>query len=197
MTPTKALILCFSLAGCETILSFSTKVSRATSSSSTTNPTIDESQRVSCWSTTRPTWPLSAAKSDDFAGEGSKKLSRGGGGGEDNKPDDKDVSGRFAKREELKRLRADLDSLRENLSWAQAMEDQDRIEDLTKAIKNGENRDPDIVYRRALRSVIDAKASFKLSEDEKQRRVKKWQKEAAAARRQLPRFQLEGLWVGR
>ena len=107
------------------------------------------------------------------------------------------MTGRFATGDELKRLRADLDSLRENLSWAEAMEDQDRIEDLTKAIKNGENRDPDVVYRRSLRGVIDAKASFKISDEEKQRRVKKWKKEAAAARSQLARFQMEGLWVGR
>lgn len=108
-----------------------------------------------------------------------------------------DSDGRFATGNELKRLRSDLESLRENLSWAEAMEDQDRVDDLIKAIKNGENRDPDIVYRRALRGVIDAKASFKLSEEEKKRRVKKWKKEADAARSQLPRFRMEGLWVGR
>lgn len=140
---------------------------------------------------THLTWQLSAG-SDDLFGDGpsSRKVSN-----EENPADD--YSGRFATGKELKRLHADLDSLRENLSWAEAMEDEDRIEDLNKAIKNGENRDPNIVYKRALRAVIDAKASFKLSEEEKARRVKKWKEEAQAARLCLPRFQMEGLWVGR
>lgn len=161
-------------------------------------------------STTRSTWQQLCAKSDGGLSSSSssedgssrkqvssnqekkKKKNAASGGAEHDL-----TTGRFAIGNELKRLRADLESLRENLSWAEAMEDQDRIDDLTKAIKNGENRDPDIVYRRALRAVIDAKASFKLSEDEKKRRVKKWKKEANAARTQLPRFQMEGLWVGR
>ena len=182
MTP-KASFLCLSLflSRFETAVSFTT-VSRSGSTQFMSNERISLS--------TPSTWPLWAA-SDDLSGESSRKVSRG----EDKKMDE--VTGRFATGEELKRLRADLDSLRENLSWAEAMEDHDRIEDLAQAIKNGENRDPDVVYRRALRNVIDAKASFKISEEEKQLRVKKWQKEAAAARRQLPRFQMEGLWVGR
>ena len=149
------------------------------------------------------TWQLWAASSDEgLSGEdsssssSSRKVTQGGKNNKnDNQPSK--VLGRFATGDELKRLRSDLESLRENLGWAEAMEDQDRMDDLAKAIRNGENRDPDIVYRRALRNVIDAKASFKLSDEEKQRRVKKWQKEAAAARRLLPRFQMEGLWVGK
>ena len=181
----KTSFLCLSLflSRFETTVSFTSVSSRASTHRSVSNEHISSSS-------TRPTWPLAGA-SEDLSGEASRKVS---GGGEHKA---NEVTGRFAKGEELKRLRADLDSLRENLSWAEAMEDQDRVEDLAKTIKNGENRDPDVVYRRALRSVIDAKASFKLSEDEKQRRVTKWQKEAAAARRHLPRFQMEGLWVGR
>lgn len=106
-------------------------------------------------------------------------------------------SKRFATGAELKSLRADLESLRENLQWAKAMKDEDRIEDLNKAVKNGENRDPDIAYKRALREVIDAKASYFLPEVERKKRVKKWEKEAAEARSCLARFHLEGLWVGR
>ena len=186
MTP-KAPFLALSLlaAQCQPVVSF------------TASPTTP---KVQPWSTgsdqlpvslAKPTWQLWAGK-DGRSGDdsSSRKVT--------NEKDEIDqLSGRFARGEELKRLRADLDSLRENLGWAEAMEDQDRIDDLAKAIRNGENRDPDIVYRRALRGVIDAKASFKLSDDEKQRRVKKWQNEAAAARRHLPRFQMEGLWVGK
>mmetsp|Transcript_9207 Transcript_9207/g.25490 ORF Transcript_9207/g.25490 Transcript_9207/m.25490 type:complete len:385 (-) Transcript_9207:9662-10816(-) len=105
-------------------------------------------------------------------------------------------NGRFATGDELKRLRSDLESLRENLKWAKAMNDQERADDLSKAVKNGENRDPDVVYKRALREIIDAKASYFLPEDERKRRVKKWEEEASEARRSIARFHLEGLWVG-
>jgi hypothetical protein len=140
---------------------------------------------------THLTWQLSAGSDDLFGDESSsRKVSS-------EEDPAENYSGRFATGKDLKRLHADLDSLRENMSWAQAMEDENRIDDLNKAIKNGENRDPNIVYKRALRAVIDAKASFKLSEEEKARRVKKWKKEVEAARLCLPRFQMEGLWVGR
>lgn len=145
--------------------------------------------------TPRSTWQLWAGTSSDGSISGGDSSSRKKVTDQGKHADD--FAGRFAVGEDLKRLRSDLESLKENLCWAEAMEDEARIEDLTKAIRNGENRDPDVVYRRALRGVIDAKASFKLSEEEKQRRVSKWQKEAGAARRHLARFQMEGLWVGR
>lgn len=186
MTP-KASFLCLTLflQRVNIGLSFSVRSSPASTQS---NAPLASNGRTS---STQSTWQLWAG-SDDISGDdtSSRKVTDEG-----NHADE--FAGRFAVGRELKRLRADLDSLRENLCWAEAMEDHDRVEDLSKAIRNGENRDPDVVYRRALRGVIDAKASFKLSEEEKQRRVKKWQKEAAAARRHLPRFQMEGLWVGK
>eukprot|EP00527_Entomoneis_sp_CCMP2396_P002291 CAMPEP_0198149968 /NCGR_PEP_ID=MMETSP1443-20131203/48812_1 /TAXON_ID=186043 /ORGANISM="Entomoneis sp., Strain CCMP2396" /LENGTH=408 /DNA_ID=CAMNT_0043815143 /DNA_START=17 /DNA_END=1243 /DNA_ORIENTATION=+ len=105
-------------------------------------------------------------------------------------------NGKFATGKELKRLRSDLDSLRENLIWAQAMKDEDRIDDISKAIKNGEKRDPDLTYKRALREIINAKASYLLPVEERKCKVKKWEEEAADARQCLARFHLEGLWVG-
>lgn len=186
MTP-KAAILCLALVlgKYDSVVSFTIKT--AAPSIQVVSNSVSQTRH----SSTRSTWRLLAG-SDGLSGDekSARKVSDG-----NDKADE--FTGRFAQGEDLKRLRADLESLRENLCWAEAMEDQDRVDDLSKAIKNGENRDPDIVYRRALRGVIDAKASFKLSEEEKQRRVDKWQKEAAAARRHLPRFQMEGLWVGR
>ena len=184
----KASFLCLTLLlqSLDTALPFSVR----TSSASLQSNAASSNGRGS--SSTQSTWQLWAG-SDGLSGDDAsspRKVTDEG-----NEADE--FAGRFAVGDELKRLRADLESLRENLCWAEAMEDQDRTEDLSKAIRNGENRDPDIVYRRALRGVIDAKASFKLSEEEKQRRVKKWQKEASAARRHLPRFQMEGLWVGK
>jgi hypothetical protein len=118
---------------------------------------------------------------------------------------------RFAVGDELKQLRAELDSLRENLHWAQAMEDEKRVVDLKSAIQTGEQRDPDLCYAKALQMLAHTKASttttssstsqnssaINLSPDEKQRLLLKWQKEAELARSKLPQFQLEGLWVGK
>lgn len=116
---------------------------------------------------------------------------------------------RFAVGDELKRLRSDLDSLRENLHLALAMEDDERVADLKSAIQNGEQRDPDLCYAKALQMLAQTKASttssstgqssstINLSLDEKQRLLEKWQKEAEIARSKLPQFQLEGLWVGK
>lgn len=182
MVPSKASLLClmFLLQSLDTAFAFSLRTVQSNAGAS--------SNSMACSpSSTRSTWQLWAKSSDGR--DAPRKVT--------DESEQDEFAGRFAVGEELKRLRSDLDSLRENLGWAEAMEDHDRVEDLSKAIRNGENRDPDIVYRRALRGVIDAKASFKLSEDEKQRRVKKWQKEASAARRHLPRFQMEGLWVGK
>ena len=59
-------------------------------------------------------------------------------------------SGRFETGEGLKSLREDLESLRHNLEWAKALKDEVRIASLTKAITNGQNRDPYFMYSKAL-----------------------------------------------
>lgn len=107
------------------------------------------------------------------------------------------ATGRFATGKQLKLLRSDLEALRENLNWAKKVNDEARVAELTQAIRNGEKRDPDLMYTKALREVVDSKASYFLSEEERTRRVEKWEKEAAEARLCLARFDLEGLWVGK
>jgi hypothetical protein len=126
------------------------------------------------------------------------------------KPQKSKKKKRFAAGDELKRLRADLDSLRENLHWAEAMEDDERIADLKAAIKNSAQRDPDLCYAKALQMLALTKVrpitgtsqsasanSNNLSTDEKEQLMRKWQKEADTSRSSLPQFQLEGLWVGK
>ena len=103
----------------------------------------------------------------------------------------------FATGEELKRLRHDLDVLRDNLQWAEAMDDHGRTLDLAKAIRNGERRDPDIAYAKSLQAIAETKASTELSENDKQVILQRLQERAQAARSLLPRFQLDGLWVGK
>ena len=106
-------------------------------------------------------------------------------------------SKRFATGEELKNLRLDLESLRHNLQWAEALNDQVRIESLQKAIRNGENRDPDFMYKKSLRLINQAKKMKEASIEEKEALIEKWATVAATARECLPQFNLNGLWVGK
>lgn len=53
-----------------------------------------------------------------------------------------DAENKFVTGEELRNLRMDLNSLRQNIQWAEALKDEIRIESLSKAIKEGECRDP-------------------------------------------------------
>jgi hypothetical protein len=103
---------------------------------------------------------------------------------------------RFATGEELKNLRLDLKSLRQTLQWAEAFNDVGRIQDLNKAIKKGENRDPDYVYTKAFKIMAQVRTMTDTSKEEKDALVEKWSKLAQGARECLPQFNLEGLWVG-
>jgi anti-sigma28 factor (negative regulator of flagellin synthesis) len=107
------------------------------------------------------------------------------------------LSQRFATGEELRNLKSDLETLRHNLQWAEALQDESRVESLRKAIKNGENRVPDIMYAKSLRLIFQSKKMKDASKEEKDALVEKWVKIAAAARECLPQFNLEGLWVGK
>eukprot|EP00957_Ditylum_brightwellii_P074909 5693234-Ditylum_brightwellii.AAC.1 len=105
------------------------------------------------------------------------------------------IKSRFSSGEELRNLRTDLEALRKNLQWAEAMADIGRIMDLRKAISNGEDRDPDIVYERSKKLIQEAE---KINSIPKKYEEKlKHMKEAKAARDCIPRFNLEGLWVGK
>lgn len=108
-----------------------------------------------------------------------------------------EISKRFEKGDALKRLRSDLDSLRENLQWAEATDDTTRIADLSNAIRNGEERDPEVIYAKSLRLIAETKAALDISNDDKQVLIERFQDRAQAARSHLPRFQLEGLWIGK
>ena len=107
------------------------------------------------------------------------------------------LSKRFATGEELKNLRSDLNSLRHNLQWAEALKDESRTESLKKAMKNGENRDPDLMYAKSLKLIDQSKKMSDASKEEKEALVEKWVNIAAEARECLPQFNLEGLWVGK
>jgi hypothetical protein len=107
---------------------------------------------------------------------------------------------RFASGEELKNIRLDLESLRQNLQWAEAVNDVGRIQDLNEAIKKGQNRDPEYVYTEAFKLMEDQVKSMTddaSSQEEKEALLEKWSKLAQGARECVPQFKLEGLWVGK
>ena len=103
---------------------------------------------------------------------------------------------RFATGEDLKNLRLDLGSLRQNLQLAEACNDIGRIQDLNEAINKSQNRDPDYVYTQAFQLMAQVKTMTDASQEEKDALVEKWSKLAQGARECLPLFNLEGLWVG-
>jgi len=77
------------------------------------------------------------------------------------------------------------------------MGDETLMVDLSKAIRNGERRDPDVVYMKSLRLIAETRADPDLTVDDKEILVERLKVRAQAARSVLPRFTLEGLWVGR
>lgn len=101
---------------------------------------------------------------------------------------------RFATGKDLTKLRNELSHLRDNLLWAQAVKDEARIEEISKAIDDGERCDAEIVYRKALTTLEMLKKSG--TTEERQKEINRWERVAEDARSCLPRFQLEGLWVG-
>jgi len=97
---------------------------------------------------------------------------------------------RFATGKDLVKLRNDLAHLRDSLLWAQAVKDDARVQELTKAIDDGERCDADLVYSKALAAI----ESLKKSQDKEDRKtqISKWERVAKDARSCLSRFQLEG-----
>ena len=104
---------------------------------------------------------------------------------------------RFASGEELECLREDLESLKQNLEWAKALKDENRIESLEKAIRKGESRDPSFMYTKAKKIIAETKKMKDASDDEKEILIEKWSGIATDAREFLPQLNMEGLWVGK
>jgi hypothetical protein len=103
----------------------------------------------------------------------------------------------FSTGKNLQSLRADLDNLRENLQWAEAIKDHELVGDLRLAIANGERLDPDLVYAKALKNIAETKASKQVSDLKKLEIIETWERTAQSARSVLAQFQLDGLWIGK
>lgn len=109
----------------------------------------------------------------------------------------------YAMGTELELLRGELETFRQTLQWAQATDDQERMIEIAKAIERAEARDPDLVYARTTEKILNLQKQQQTSGAAATTRgmihkeIDTLTREAQAARACLPRFQLEGLWVGK
>jgi hypothetical protein len=105
------------------------------------------------------------------------------------------VPSQFAEGSKLQRIRIDLESYRENLKWAQAINDTKRIGSLRKAIEETEQMDPEIVYKKALFLIAEAKSSSSqpMEKDLQEKLIQHWEEQAQVARSYLPKFQMDGV----
>ena len=108
---------------------------------------------------------------------------------------EKAIRSRFVTRDELRNLRDDLKSLKENLRWSQAAGDLRRVSELREAIRVSEEKDPELVYARAISAMNSAEKIKEL--DKRKFVIGQHRSEANLARMCIPRFNLEGLWVGK
>lgn len=98
---------------------------------------------------------------------------------------------KFANGDDLQRLRRTVLGLRAELHDAKAIRDSARILELQRLIVRAQQLDAEFVYSVALERMENAEARGQWTEADKYRR------EAAEARKALPQFNLEGLWVGK
>jgi len=142
---------------------------------------------------------------EDFSGENNKDnykkremLETSSESSNDNRRK-KEKPSLFSTGEELKQLRMDLESFRENLKWAEVIDDEELVASLSKEIEEKEKRDPELVYKKAKLLITEAKAASgrDLKPELQEQLIQHWSQQAELARACLPRFQMEGLWVGK
>lgn len=99
---------------------------------------------------------------------------------------------------ELQQLRTDLEWYRENLKWATAVDDHTRVVSLRRVIDEKELRDPEIVYNKARALIAEAEGASRsvLAPNLREEVIAYWIEQGTLARSCLPRFQMEGLWMG-
>lgn len=95
---------------------------------------------------------------------------------------------------ELRNLRSDIASLKENKKWALATDDIQRAIDLTNAIDKAQEKDPEVVYSKALQKIVNAQS---MNVSKKYKLLPKYTEEAMIARKYIPRLNMDGLWLGK
>lgn len=98
---------------------------------------------------------------------------------------------KFANGDDLQRLRRTVLGLRAELHDAKASQDSARILELQRSIVRAQQLDAEFVYSVSLERMESAETRGQWVEADKYRR------DAAEARKALPQFNLEGLWVGK
>ena len=98
---------------------------------------------------------------------------------------------KFANGDDLQRVRRHVLGLRAELYDAKASQDSARILELQRSIVKAQQLDAEFVYSISLERMETAEARGRWVEADKYRA------EAAEARKALPQFNLEGLWVGK
>jgi hypothetical protein len=105
------------------------------------------------------------------------------------------IRSRFVTGDELRSLHDDLKALKDNLSWSEAAGDVHRVGELRETIRLSEEKDPELVYARAISAMNKAAKIEDL--DKRKFVIDQHRSEANLARSCIPRFNLEGLWVGK
>jgi hypothetical protein len=100
-------------------------------------------------------------------------------------------SSRFVQGDDLHKLRQQTLELRSELHYARAINNEQRIRQLSRQILDAQRQDAEFMYQVALERLQTASLAG-LHEVADEYRV-----EAELARSALPQFQLEGLWIGK
>mmetsp|Transcript_11209 Transcript_11209/g.23606 ORF Transcript_11209/g.23606 Transcript_11209/m.23606 type:complete len:362 (+) Transcript_11209:165-1250(+) len=104
------------------------------------------------------------------------------------------IRSRFATGDELRNLHDDMKALKQVLKWCRVSGDVHRVGELRETIKLLEGKDPEVVYTRAISAMNKAEKIEDL--DKRKFVIDQHRSEANLARSCIPRFNLEGLWVG-
>lgn len=180
-----------------TILRYSRKDQDSSSSSSSSSSSNDKSKRPSWWLPSSYLHSKNDQEELDDQDQGSESPSL--------QPIDKlspreerlvrwqqDML-RYAQGAELHHLRADIVGMKQSLRWSLASDDLMRIIALKKEIREKEQKDPEVVYRHALAKIANAGC---MNSRRKYHTIAKYTKRAIAARRFIPRLNMEGIWLG-
>ena len=100
----------------------------------------------------------------------------------------------FVHGSDLVNLRLDIANFEENLKWALATDDIQRIVDLKNAIEHAQEKDPEYVYSKMLHKIHDVQ---KMNVSKKYKLLPRYIEDALSARQYIPRLNMEGLWIGK
>jgi hypothetical protein len=105
--------------------------------------------------------------------------------------EEQDLASQFVSGDELHLLRQKMLGLRQELAMARQTKANTRVQELERSIIKAQKVDAEFVYEVSLSQMQSAEYQGRVKEAEEYR------KEAMRARKALPQFNLDGLWVGK